>query len=322
MKKVLCFTAMVILLSMGALQAHAAADYPTRAITAVVNFGPGGIGDTTARILAEPLQRELGQPIVIVNRGGGATIPGFSSALRADPDGYTVAAGSPGSAIIATIFTDAPRFDLDAMVYVGAYMFQDRIVMVKADKPYKTWQEFVAFAKANPGKLSFGSGGAQEAMEAFRAATIKDGLDLKFVMYKGGAEAATDLLGGHIDVIEAGVGSPAYQAARKGEVNILVNLGYTKIPHFEKIPSLLDLGYPYPAGVVYGFIFPDKTPEAIRARWEKALEKVLQDKDVIDKMANIGLNVQFVKGADYKEFCKKVVTDMNSLLEYNKQAKK
>ena len=322
MKRLLCFMAMTIILSMGALQAHAAANYPTRAITCIVPFAAGGIGDSSARILAEYLQKELGQPIAIVNRTGGATIPGTTSGLRAAPDGYTIVAGSPGNAFSAAIFTEAPRFDLDAMTFVAAYLSQDRIVMTRPDRPYKTWQEFVEYAKANPGKVSFGSGGSPEAMEAFRAAAIKSGLDLKYVMYKGGADAATDALGGHVDLIEAGVGSPGYQAARKGELIILANLGYEEVPGFADVPRLRDdLGFPYAAGMVFGFVFPDKTPEAIRARWEQAIEKVVQEKEVREMIEKMGPRITFMNGAAYKAFTQKALADVDAMLEFTKDAR-
>jgi tripartite-type tricarboxylate transporter receptor subunit TctC len=321
MKKLLCLMAMTVMLSMGALQAQAA-EYPTRSITIVMPFAAGGIGDTSARILADSLQRELGQPVLVVNRTGGATIPGTLSGLRAAPDGYTIVAGSPGNAFSAAIFTEATRFDLDAMTFVAAYLSQDRIVMMRPDRPYKNWQEFVAYAKANPGRVSFGSGGSPEAMEAFRSAAISAGLELRYVMYAGGADAATDVLGGHIDLIEAGVGSPGFQAARKGELMILANLGYSEIPGFPGIPRLTELGAPFAAGLVFGFVFPQDTPEPIRLKWEQAIQKLVQDKEIIEKLEALGPTITFMTGAEYEAFTKKAIADVDAMIEFTKEARK
>ena len=323
MKKLFCLMIMAVMLSVGALQAHAAANYPTRAVTMVVPFAPGGIGDVSARILAEALQKDFGQPIIVVNRTGAGGITGLNSVLRDKPDGYTIAAGSPGSAFAATLFTGAPRYDLDTIAFVAAYLFQDRVFIAGPNTPYKTWQEFVAFAKANPGTVSFGSSASQETMETIRAAAIKDGIDLRFVMYGGGGEAATDLLGGHVDTIETGVGAPGFQAARRGQATILANIGFNEeVPFFENIPRLTDLGYDFASGVVFGFAFPGKTPEPIRARWEQAIEKVLKDPEVLEKMENIGIRPRFMGGADYKEFSKKFVANMEAMLEFNQKATK
>jgi len=322
MKKLLCFMVMALMLSMGVVQAHAAANYPNRAITVVMPFAAGGIGDTSARILADSLQREFGQPVLIVNRTGGATIPGTLSGLRAAPDGYTIVAGSPGNAFSAAIFTEAERFNLDNVTFVAAYLSQDRIVMMRPDRPYKNWAEFVAYAKANPGKVSFGSGGSPEAMEAFRSAAIKEGLQLRYVMYTGGADAATDVLGGHIDLIEAGVGSPGFQAARKGELTILANLGYSEVPGFPGIPRLTDLGAPFAAGMVFGFVFPANTPEPIRLKWEQAIQKIIQDKEIVERIEALGPTITFMTGKEYEAFTRKAVADVDAMLEYTKDARK
>jgi len=322
MRKLLCFMAIAIMLSVGAIQAHAAANYPTRAITVIMPFAAGGIGDTSARILADSLQREFGQPVNIVNRTGGATIPGTLAGLRAAPDGYTIVAGSPGNAFSAAIFTEATRFDLDAVTFVAAYLSQDRIVMMRPDRPYSNWEEFVAYAKANPGKVSFGSGGSPEAMEAFRSAAIHAGLDLRYVMYTGGADAATDVLGGHIDMIEAGVGSPGFQAARKGELVILANLGYSEVPGFPGVPRLTDLGAPFAAGMVFGFVFPPGTPEPIRLKWEQAIQKLMQDKEIVERLEALGPTITFMTGAEYEAFTRKAIADVDAMLEFTKDARK
>lgn len=321
MKTLLCFVAMVFTLVVDGLPAQAA-HYPEKPVTCVVPFAPGGAADISVRMLVEPLQKEFGQPIVIVNKGGGSGIPGLHSVLRAEPDGYTVAGGALGNAFVATFFLDAPRFDLDKIGFVGAYMPQERILLAKKDKPYKKWEEFVTYAKANPGKISVGSGASQEALEVVRSAAIRDGLNLKYVMYKSGGEATADLLGGHIDVCELGVGTPGYQAARKGDLVILTNLGSDRIPFFENIPSLKDRGYPYATALSYGFAFPDKTPEAIRAKWEKALEKVLQDKELREKMENAGFRPKFMDSGAYKKFSQDTVQSIDSMLQYNKQGAK
>ncbi len=319
MKKMLFLCSVLALLGLSPLAAQAA--YPEKAITCIVPFAAGGAADISVRMMADTLQKKLGQPLVIVNKGGGSGIPGLNFGLKAKPDGYTVIAGAPGNAFVATFFKDAPQYNLDDIVFAGAYMPQERILLAKTDKPYKTWEEFVAYAKAHPGEISVGSGASQEAMEVLRAAAIKEGLKLKYVMYKSGGEATSDLLGGHIDCAELGVGTAGYQAARAGELNVLANLGSDKIPHFEQVKSLKDRGYQFATGLEYGFVFPKGLPEEIRAFWENCIKESLNDPELREKMEKAGFRPQFMTGAEYKNFSKKIVSAIPVMMEYNKQDK-
>lgn len=297
----------------------ARADYPEKAITCVVPFAPGGAADISVRMLADELGKELGQPLAIVNKGGGSGIPGLNFGLKAANDGYTVSGGAIGNALVATSFLNAPEYNLDDMVFVGAYMPQDRILLSRPDKPWKTWQEFMDYAKKHPDSVSVGSGASQEGLEVVRSAGIKDGAKMKYVMYKSGGPATADLLGGHIDAAELGVGTAGYQAARKGDLLVLANLGTAEVPDFPDVPKLRDLGYPFSTSLMYGFVFPKGTPENVRAKWEQALQKVLANPEVLAKMEAAGFVPHFLTGKEYEEFSRDSVQSVKKMLEYNKQ---
>lgn len=128
----------------------ASAQYPDKAVTCIVPFAPGGAADVSVRMVADYLSKELGQPLVIVNKGGGSGIPGLNFGLKAKNDGYTVIGGAIGNALVATYFLKAPAYNLDDLIFVGAYMPQDRLLLTRPDKPYKTWKELVDYAKAHP----------------------------------------------------------------------------------------------------------------------------------------------------------------------------
>lgn len=301
---------------------RAYAEYPEKPVNVIIPFAPGGTTDLTVRMLGKALEKSLGQPLVITNKGGGAGVPGFRSALKAKPDGYTIIGGCPGASIGATYFLNSEPFNLDDMVFVGGYAIPDRVLLAKKDKPYKTWQEFVEYARENPGKVSVGSGASQEAMEILRAAAIKEGLDYNLTMYKSGGEASADLLGGHIDVCEVGVGTPAFQAARNGDLNILANLGIGEVLGFPDTPHLKDFGFPFSIINIYGFVLPKGTPEEARAKWEKALESAVNDPEVKNNIEKMGIKVKFINGADYEKLSREAVKSIPALLEFNKQAKK
>lgn len=304
------------------LPALSRAAFPEKPVTIVVGFTPGGTADLSARMLAKPLEKVLGQPVVILNKGGGAGMPGFEYVLKAKPDGYTISAPAVGSCISTALFLRGKTYDLDEMTLVGGYLILDRILLARTDKPYKNWQEFVEYVKANPGKVSIGSGASQEATEVLRSFALKNGLDVNFVMYKSGGEASADLIGGHIDACELGVGTAGYQAALKGELNVLLNLGLNEVPGIPNVPRLHpDLGHPFYASLAYGFVLPKGTPADIVEIWENAVRQVVADPQFQENMQKAGMAVQFMTAAEYRTFLENATKTLIELLEYNKNAK-
>ena len=321
MKKLLASSLLGALILLGAAPVQAA--YPEKPINVVVAFAPGGTGDVTVRMLAKPLEKVLGQPLVIVNKGGGAGLPGFEYVMKAKPDGYTVSAPGVGSCTSSAIFLKNKVFNFDDMELAGQYMTLDRIVLSKKDKPWKNWDEFVAYVKANPGKVSMGSGASQEATEVLRAYAIREGLDINFVMYKSGGEASADLIGGHIDACELGVGTAAYQAARKGELDVLVNLGVGEVPDFPNVPKLhKDYGHPFSTLLTYGFVFPKGTPKEICDKWTEAIRLACEDPDFRANMYKAGHNPIFRTPAQYREALEANTQGLLKLVEHNKAARK
>lgn len=322
MNKLLSSLLVGSLLLFGAAPSAQAA-FPEKPVTVVVGFAPGGTGDLTVRMLAKPLEKILGQPVVIVNKGGGAGMPGFEYVLKSKPDGYTISAPGVGACISSAMFLRGKTYNFDDMTLVGGYMILDRILLARTDKPYKTWQEFIDYVKANPGKVSVGSGASQEATEVLRSFALKNGLDMNFIMYKSGGEASADLIGGHIDACELGVGTAAYQAARKGELNVLLNLGLNEIPDIPNVPKLhTDLGHPFYASLSYGFVLPKGTPEDIRAIWENALKQALADPQVQENMLKAGFTPKFITPAEYRPMLDEATQNLVKLVDYINAAKK
>lgn len=300
---------------------EAQAAFPEKPLNVVIAYAPGGTSDISVRMLAKKLETIMGQPVIVTNKGGGAGVPGFEYVLKSRPDGYTISAPAT-PAFTASIFLKKKAYDLNDMCFAGAYMINDRILLTKTDKPYKTWEEFKAYIKENPGKVSIGSGASQDAMEVLRSVAIKEGLDVNFVMYKSGGEASADLIGGHIDACELGVGTAGYQAARKGELNILLNLGKGDVPDFPNVRKLhADLGHPFFSSVPYAFILPKGTPEEIRATWENAIKTALQDPDLQATMIKAGFSPKFMTGQEAKAFCEEDMKSIPAMLEFNTKAK-
>lgn len=309
------------LLLVGTTCGMARAAYPEKAITCIVPFAPGGSADISVRMVADYLAKELGQPLVIINKGGGSGISGLNFGLKSRNDGYTVVGGAIDNTLVSTYFLGATPFDLDDIVFVGAYLVQDRLLLTRPDKPYKTWKEFIEYARDHPGTVTVGSGASQVGMEVVHSAAIKEGVKFRLVMYKSGGPATADLLGGHIDACDLGVGSPGYQAARKGDLIILANLGTSEIPFFPDVPRLKEMGYPFAASLRCGFCFPKATPQEIRDRWEQALAKVMANQELQEKMKTAGFAPSFLTGKEYEEFSRKTVKDFQEMVQFNQQDK-
>lgn len=295
-----------------------AGDYPQKPVTMIVPWGAGGMAGISSRMLAEKFKTILGQPVVVVNKPGAGGITGLRTVATAKPDGYTIGSGAMTSAFTSPFFLDAKPFDFSQFKFVGGYMPQERVLFTTPDKPYKTWDEFIAYAKAHPGEVSVGSGAAQWALEVIKSVAVKEGLKFKYVMFASGGEASSALLGGHVDVCETGTGTPAYQSAREGKLLVLGNLGAETVPFFPDVKNVLDYGYPYSTLIEYGIVVPAGVPEEIRAKLEETLRTAMQDQTLIENMTQMGFTPKFVTGAEYEDVCKKAVDSIPAIVNFNK----
>ncbi len=295
-----------------------ALDYPTKPVTIIIPWGTGGMTDVSNRMLAEKLKVELGQPIVIINKAGASGIIGLRFALSKKPDGYTICGGPMTLALTSPYFQDAEPFDVDKIKFVGSYMPQERVLFAQMDAPYKTFEEFIAYVKEHPGEISLGSGGAQWALEVMKSIAVKEGLKMKYVMFKSGGAASTAILGRHVDVAETGVGTPAYQAAREDKLRILVDLGSETVPNFPDVRNLKERGYPFQTMFEYGWVVHGDVSEEIRQRLEDALKTIMQDPELLENMRNIGFLPRFLPGTEYEKISISAVKSIPELVEYNK----
>jgi len=318
-KNVLLLMAIVWVVSFTGLSG-AAEKFPTKPITFVVPWGAGGMTDVSARLMAEKFKAELGQPVLVVNKPGANGAIGLRYVLSQKADGYNVVIGPMTDAMAGPYFLGGEPFDFKDLSFVGGYMPQQRVLFTTADKPFKTFPEFIDYAKKHPGQLSAGSGGAQWALEVVKSIAVKNELKMKYVMFKSGGEASTAILGKHVDLCETGTGTPAFQSAREGKLVMLVNLGSGTVPYFPQVKNLEELGYPFSALVEYGFTLRAGTPEEIRKKLEDALKKVVNDPEVKTKMEGMGLTPRFIDGKQYEEIVIKAVKSVPELIQYSKKA--
>lgn len=298
-----------------------AIDYPTRPITIIVPWGAGGMSNVSTRMLGEKMKAILGQPIVYINKPGASGIIGLNTVKKAKPDGYTIASGALTLGFTAPFFFNTDKFSVDDFDYIGSYMPQERVLFTTPDKPYKTWEEFIAYSKAHPGEVSVGSGGAQWALEVMKSIAKQENIQWKYVMFKSGGAASSAILGGHVDVCETGTGTPAYQSARQGKLRVLVDLGSDKVPFFPDVRNMKDLGYRFSTMLEYGMALPKGVPEEIRAKLENALRTVMQDRALMEKMGKTGFTPRFVTGYGYRQIVIDAIDATPALQQYVKDVK-
>lgn len=265
-----------------------ALDYPTRPIHFIVSFAPGGPNDTIARLLGQYLSEQLGQPFVIEDRAGAGGNVGMEYALAQPPDGYTIAFVAPNNAINATLYQHMPFDFVHDSAAVAGTMRLANVMEANLNFPAKTVADVISMAKANPGKINFGSGGVGTSPhmsgELLEAMT---GIKLTHVAYRGAALALNDLLGGQIplmfDNLPGGI-----QQIQAGRVRAL---GVTTAHRVDSIPDVPAIGETVPGyevSVWYGISAPKGTPPEIVAKLNAAVNAVLANPKLKERLHQLG----------------------------------
>jgi tripartite-type tricarboxylate transporter receptor subunit TctC len=266
-----------------------AQDYPSRPITLVVPFPPGGSTSLVARIVAERMSDTLG-PIVVENRGGAGGTVGTRSVARSIGDGYTILLGYTGTlAIGPSLYPNAgfdPRKDFAP---VGRIALAAAVLVVHPSLPVHSVAELIAYAKTRPGELNYGSAGIGTVGHlAGELLASSAGLNLTHVPYRGTGPAMTDLLGGHIQMSFSPVPS-AYGHVAAGSLRALAVTSAMRSSLLPDLPTIAEAGLPgYEAALRYGLVAPAGTPPAIIARLNKELHAALASPEVLKQLANDG----------------------------------
>lgn len=242
--------------------------FPSRQVTILVGFAAGGGGDAWARWMANFLRERWKVPVVVDNKpGAGGTIAAGLLA-RARPDGYTVGLATSSPFTVAPYLQKLPYEPIQDFSYLFQFLVSAQPLFVRADAPWKTAPELIAWGKANPGKLFWSTAATNGAVHISTAAAFKAaGIDATYVPYKGGAEAVTALLAGQIQAMVAAEFPPF---AASGQVRLLAESGPDKIPGYPDVPTYKELGFPVSVPIFYGLAGPAGMPaEAVRA-WETA----------------------------------------------------
>jgi tripartite-type tricarboxylate transporter receptor subunit TctC len=292
--------------------AHAQA-FPSRPITLMIAFPAGGPTDITMRVLAENASKILGQPVVIENRSGaGGTLP--AQALQtAKPDGYTLAQIPLGVFRLpyTTKINWDPVKDISYILCVTGYAFG---VVVPADSPFKEWKDFVAYAKANPGKLSYGSTGALTSPHlTMEEIAQKLGIQLNHIPYRGSAPLMQDLLGGQL---MAGADSTGFAPhVEAGKLRLLNTWGAKRLPRFPNAPTLMELGLGIVQASPYGIGGPRGMDPGLVKTLHDAFKQAMEMPNHVEVLAKYDQELLYMNSAQYTRFAEETFAKEKALVE-------
>jgi len=273
--------------SIGVAQAQ---DYPSRPVRLVVPFGPGGPTDVAARLVSQIAQAELGATIVVENRPGAGGATGSKSVANAEPDGYTLLVGTSATLAVVPALMKNPGYDpVKSFAAVAKVADSTTVMIVPANFPANSVKEFVAYAKANPGKLSYASAGAgnqtQLVAELLKA---KAGIEIVHVPYKSGAEMVTAVLSEQVQLTFPDI-SILLPLIRDRKVKALAVTSARRHPQLPDVPTLAESGFPDFAVTFWsGVVAPAGTPAGIVNKLNAAIDKGLRSREIEDKLAAIG----------------------------------
>ena len=257
-----------------------AQDYPSRPITLIVPFPPGGVADNVARPVAQALSKQLGQTVIIENKQGAGGGIGMAFVAKAKPDGYTLLLALSSISVIPEadkVLGRAPMFQLDQLLPIARFTADPVVLAVRAESSWKSYAEFIAFAKANPKKLNYGSSGNYGTMHVpMEMLAANAGVTLTHVPFTGAAPAVTALLGGTLDAVASGP-STVVQHVKAGKLRVLANWGPERHPALPDVPTLRELGMATEYAQWSGLFAPAGTPEPVLNALRKAAREVQDD---------------------------------------------
>ncbi len=290
----------------------ASAEYPDREITIIVPWAAGGGTDLITRVLGDLMAKDLGKPVVVVNKLGGGGLVGFNTIAVAKPDGYTF--GITTISQILQKYSASSYLDWRVFSPIALHNYDPAAFSVKVDAPWKTIEEGLAYAKANPMKMRVGNSGPG-AMMHVAAALLgnKAGVQFTHVPYGGANPAAVAVAGGHV---EATTASPAEVSTlvKGGKLRMLAIASQKRDPLFPNVPTFKETGIDFTFGVWRCLVAPKDTPKEIIAKLEKSAEKAVHDPKFIDFMTKNGFGQAYMGSAESAALMAQDEKDMEKIV--------
>ena len=293
----------------------ARAEYPDRPVTMVVPFPPGGVADTVARPVAQAMGNALKQPVVVENKSGAGGEIGMAYAAKAKPDGYTVLMALSSLVVLPEadrIVGRPATYQIDQLKPVARFTADPTVLAVRADAPWKTYQQFIADVRAKPDKYTFGSSGNYGTMHVPMAMLMNTtGAKMLHVPYTGAGPAIVALLGGQVDAIASGPAT-LVQQINAGKIRALAQWGDARLASMPDVPTLKELGVPIDYAQWCGLFVPADTPEPIVEKLREAAKLAANDSTVKSALTSAGSPILYQDAPDFGRY---VTTDATKMTD-------
>jgi tripartite-type tricarboxylate transporter receptor subunit TctC len=292
--------------------------YPSKPVTMIVPFPPGGVADIVGRPLANLMEKNLKQPVVVVNRTGAGGAVGMAAVAKAPPDGYTILMALSSISIFPVsdrINGKVPPYAMSDFAPIALVTADPTVLVVRADSPYKSVKEFVEGAKKQPGKINYSSSGVygtlHVAMEIFANAA---GIQLFHVPYQGGGPAVTALLGGQVEASAQGPAAVIGQV-KGGKMRALASWGTERLKLLPDIPTFKELGYDAEFYIWSGVFVPAGTPQPIQQRLREAVRQAANDAEFRGAMDRVSTPVSYLDAPEFKKYWERDAARLKVALE-------
>jgi tripartite-type tricarboxylate transporter receptor subunit TctC len=298
--------------------AAAQAPYPSKPITMIVPFPPGGLADIVARPVAEAMSRELGQPVVIENKGGAGGGIGMGLASKAAPDGYTILMALSSYSVLPeadTVLGRAPMYSFASLRPIARITADPTVLAVRAEAPWKTAKDFVEDAKKRPGAINYGSSGNYGTMHVPMEILAQNaGIKMTHVPFTGAGPAVVALLGGQIDAISTGPAT-VLQHVKAGKIRVLAHWGSARLDALPDVPTLKEAGYNAEYAQWSGLFIPAGVPEPIAQRLRAAARAAANDPKVKEVILNAGSPILYQDTPDFEKYVQADVRRMSEVVK-------
>lgn len=285
--------------------AHGQDVYPSRPVTMIIPFPPGGVADLTARAVSPAMEKALRQPIVAVNRTGAGGEVGYEAAAKARPDGYTLLMALSSVTIAPEshrLFDRQPKYEMNQLAPIALLSADPTILVVRADSPYRSVRDFVAAAKANPGKINYSSSGVYGTLHvAMEMLAHAAGVKLFHVPYQGAGPAVTALLGGQVEALASGP-SAVIAHIKSGKLRALAGWGDKRLAALPELPTFKELGFDVEFYIWAGMFAPAGTPEPAMKTLRDAARQAANDPDFKATMEKLATPIAYLDAPEFAAF--------------------
>ena len=310
----LSLVGMLLMTALWAGEGLAADNYPSQPITIVCGWAPGSMHDTLIRVLSKAAEKELGQPIVNENKPGAGGVIAKAYVVKAKPDGYTLGTTVTATYIIQPQIRKVPYDPFKDVVDIMTYAEYNNGIVVRSDAPWNTWEDIIAYAKANPGKFTYGHPGyGMMPHITMEHIAMKEGIKWQQVPFKNGPEAVNACLGGHIDSATAG-SSDLIPQVKAGKMKLLVIISGNHWSAMPKVPTIVDKGHDFYLLSYMGIYGPKGLPEPIRLKLDRAFKNAMKDRTFQDMLKQYTIDEAYMSGKDYAEAWRKLYAPMGKLV--------